>query len=109
MASVTRLGSVGSSQNVRRVDVLAILDVGADGEVLGIEVLQASRCFGQPLRGAGPAFTSLQQDPVADALYVRVREATVRPGTVLPGQEVRQAAFFVDPDGVLLAVEIEPV
>jgi uncharacterized protein YuzE len=99
---MTLLGSAGTSENVHRVDALAILDLDTGGEVLGVEVLQASRFFDRPLQRAGDAFKSVKFDPDADAVYVRIREGGIR-----RGQEARNATFYVDPDGVLLGIDVD--
>jgi hypothetical protein len=101
MVSMNQLIRLGSWQNARQFETVAVLDLSADGTLLGLEVLQASIVFGDPAPRSGSGVVAIRIDRVADAMYVRFVEAPSA------RQDVCAAVFYVDPDNVLVGIEFE--
>jgi uncharacterized protein YuzE len=93
---VSHLISIGETEGARRFACIAVLDVDAGGNLLGLEILQASGVFGGSIPGAKAGSMSIQFDPRADALYVHLQEGRSA------AREVRDTIFYVAQDDELV-------
>ncbi len=97
---MNQLIRLGSWKDARPYQTVAVLDLGTEGQLLGIEILEASRIFGEIVPRAGDSVV-LRVDRAADALYVRFTEG------MSARQDVRDAVFYVDHENLLVGIELE--
>jgi uncharacterized protein YuzE len=98
---MNRFIRLGAWQNARQLETLSVIDVSADGALVGIEVLQASSVFGNAPPIAANGVLEIRLDPIADAIYIRLDgSASVR-------QDVCDVVFFLDQANVLVGIEFD--
>lgn len=93
--------SLGAIEKARRFATLAVIDLDTAGTLLGVELLQASRVFGESIPLTKAASMLVRFDPGADALYVRIDEG-VRATT-----NVCDAMFYLEDGDELVAIDLD--